>query len=188
MGRRPTQPLRLNELARQQARLLARAEGAQADAFRLAPTIPPSTSLIVRPGRISFDFYYWMGPFACRVWRDAMTLDLTDSSALGANLTFGPPSTFLGAIIGFNTDWLAGYDLPQQWRTLTTSSHQAAAEAEADLDAILNGAVPTRTDDWLYLWALVLAYGPDGRLTPVDPINRGRSYIFRDLRRWNRIV
>jgi len=106
-------------------------------------------------------------------------------------LNFTNASYYLGLILCYYSDWVGynralgpPYDIPVFDNVIGTEV-ATAAEAEAEIDAFLNG-----NTQWyntrMPLWGIVLRndgqVGVNYAILPIDKVNRGRSYLYRDAR------
>lgn len=170
---------RLRRLERAQAKQAAYTADSEHYQFRMACSCPPDKRLHMRGG-LMYSQESHDGWFV----QDA-TLDLTDSSQTGG-VTFERPTAYYyqAYLVRLENGGLGGppyvFGLPNSGNIFAT-----AAEAEQDLmDYVLLG------HEWRFDYPLCgLITRNDGRINtdyaimPVDPINRGRSYIWpRDYR------
>ena len=182
--------------------------GYLSDDLKAVPTCPPSTVLAVRTGFLCRDCSYWsvLG-FNTRledrdmnfvedgsIWHDYSSSD--KFTGIFANADY-----YLAAIVGYYYDWVWNRDYAATSEELRNApwlmvggktEYATAAEAEAEIDALLNGG--TDTDGrapFFYKYFPIVAVilrnngvvGQSGQIMPVDYVNLGRSYIMRDVRR-----
>lgn len=210
---------RMRHLRYQQDRRAARAVGDREYYFRVRPTCPPTTSLMVMPGRMYRNAAYWAW-ISYDMQVPQYEMDFTAPTDFGWRVdrwTYNPlPLNFADAgyyqavVVG----WYFGYlfytveggpgsaDVDIVWTYDGGQVEYAtAAEAEAKLDHLLNGGTDPGTDpfetgifyaDRMPLVAVVLrnngVMGVDSQILPIDAVNRGRSYIYRDVRPVRRMV
>lgn len=168
--------------------------------FFLVPTCPPTTSATLRQGMIHRNATYW-GFAYYDVQVPDMVIDFAntgDTMALeqdGLDLftaAFDNAHYYVGIVFGFNYQWVQErtFDDPDIQPTFLyygdDVEYATAPEAEEHIDWILNGGFEVSQWDRCSLWALVLknngTVDAPGQIEPIDPINRGRSYIYRDAR------
>lgn len=178
--------------------------------FMVTPTCPPSTSVKVLAGKAWRNAGTW-GLQLYNVQKPANTLDLVSDELTQyvspvettvLSLNFVLAYSYIAITIGYDADWIfyeqegdGAYEY--QWRYLLGSTeHTTAASAEAEIDALLNGGTVadyvgpycsnTGAAAQFLLWSLVLrnngVTGQDGQILPIDRLNRGRSYLYRDMR------
>jgi hypothetical protein len=177
--------------------------------FMVSPTCPPSTSIYIREGKAWRNAAYWF-VIGYRVQKPTVTIDLTterivdNNAGAGGNLidlNFENPYHYKAFALVYNGDWIfyEQYGIDHVLDECAFYSyggeaeHATAAEAEAEIDLILNGgAVNSDRGEGLYyedafpLWSLILrnngTIGTAGQIMPIDKLNRERSYLYRDLR------
>lgn len=178
--------------------------------FRVTPTCPPSTAVNIRAGKAWRNAAYW-AVIAYNVEKAGETLDIATSDNIGRYtgsavrfiLTFANPDYYKPLCLGLNYDWVfyeqgrtddywhgkSGY----KWYNIAPIDECATAqEAEAVVDRLLNGAYPStyyyHIYDYRYfaIWSIILRndgqVNTKGAILPIDRINRGGSYVYRDLR------
>lgn len=152
--------------------------------FRVAPTCPPSTSILIRPGIILPAYRY--GLVQDQTYIDTQTCDFTDTTSTGLACSFTAANYHLGIILCYRSAWLFDQTVTQAFTTIGDGVEYAShADAEDSLETYLRGGA-----DWLYelfpLAAMVLRnngiVGADGAILPIDMVQRGRSYLWRDVR------
>ena len=153
---------------------------------RVYPSIPPSTIINVRGGRI------WITPsFWAQSWyNEDASFDLSNTSECFPSYTFINPGWYLPVSVakedGYFDDvglYLYGPDRP-----LSTGGgfveYGTSTEAEDAIDAILNdgpghGGIP--------VCLLILRNNGNvsipNQFMPIDQVNRGRSYFYGDIRK-----
>lgn len=174
--------------------------------FTVMPTNPPSTAVIVRAGKGWRNATTW-AVIGYNVEKPTTTIDfasdvfgqhLTATTSKYLSLSFSSPYYYKAVSIGYDGDWLFyeqygsdEYDF--KWGYYGGETEYATvAEAEAEIDALLNGDKITAyggpynsngTNTYqMPLWSFVLRNdGADG-IMPIDRLNRGRSYTYRDMR------
>jgi len=179
---------RLGRLERQKAKRRSEMPAWQWYHFMVAPTCPPSTSVEVRPGLALPAMRY--GLVQQDTYTEAQTCDFTDPALTGYAANFTNAGYYVGFVLCYNSVWMLNHAASSQVFTLigAAAEHATPTGAEEEIRLLLNGG-----DDWIYavfpLWAVVLkndgATGEDGAVLPVDAVNRGRSYLFRDARQRN---
>lgn len=122
----------------------------------------------------------------------SVEVDFTNTESTGIDLSFTNSGYFFPIILCLAGDWIAyqGYDDPDIYEypifdNVTGTEVATAAEAESQIDGFLNGV-----DQW-YNYRLPLSgivFKNDGNteatgsILPIDCVNRGRSYLYRDAR------
>lgn len=151
------------------------------DQFRVAASCPPDKEVHVRGGLM------WYTPASAggspgAGWDvDDQDVDFTDAD-FNAATTFANANYFQGIVIGLEDGQYGG--------GTGISIHGAGTEvatailAEARIEAILDSTQPWESD--FPLCGIVLkndgTTATAGSILPIDPVNRGRSYIWRDVR------
>ena len=158
--------------------------------FSVAPPCPPDKRLYIRGGYVTesrgFDGVVLQSdtPF--------MTCDFENEEETGMPLLFDNSFHYLPIILCYYGDWIAFRTFGETYETpvfdnVIGEEVATPAEAEAQIDAWMNGYT-----DWSYyrfpLRAVVLrnngATGTRYAILPIDTVNRGRSYLYRDARTW----
>lgn len=176
--------------------------------FRVIPTCPPSTTVRIQAGKTWRDASYW-SVIGYNVEKPAVDIDLATElivkyqpAGAGGNvqldLNFTNPYHYKAITLGYFGDWFfyeqygsVQYDYKYSW--LGSGNELAtASEAEDEIDLILNGGYTAYTGTGPYseyqflLWSFVLRNNgtitEPGQIMPIDPVNRGRSYMYRDMR------
>jgi hypothetical protein len=153
----------------------------------VTPTCPPSKQLYIRPGVISPDWdWAWIMD---RSYIEAVTCDFADTEQTGMDASFNNAGYYLPVLLCYYGDWAAyhnleSYDDPQVFDNIVGDEVATAGEAESVIDGYLNGM--TTIYYKVPLVALMLrnngVTGVDGQILPIDQVNRGRSYLYRDIR------
>ena len=167
--------------------------------FRIDATCPPTTAVVIRPGNMNRNATYWF-------WVDydvqtpMMTIDFantTDTIAAeedGSDLltcTFTNAHWYIGLVLGFNFEYIQERDTDPDWTPIFLYSGgqtewETALEAEAEIDSMLNGTAQVSQWDRQCMWSFVLRNNGitdvPGQIEPLDPLTRGRSYLYRDAR------
>jgi len=178
--------------------------------FMVTPTCPPTTSISIRSGKAWRNAAYWF-VIGYNVEKPTVTIDLTtekivkfDFPAAGIplDLSFVNPYYYKSMALMYNLDWIFyeqyGIDYVEdecKFHYLAADTEYATAgEAEAEIDLMLNGGLANDpyAEQGLYytysfpIWSIILRNtgitGADGQIQPIDQVNRGRSYLYRDLR------
>jgi len=148
--------------------------------FRIACSCPPSTTLYMRGGLI-----YNYDPTGNSWYVDSDAIDFTsDTQFGGVTFNFTNANYYLTGVLLID---FSGNPAPYEYTYYTSSTeHATAAEAEQNLTtywfnvrAIWGSSYP--------LCGVILrndgVTGAGTHILPIDPINRGRSYIWpRDMR------
>ena len=156
--------------------------------FQVAPSCPPDKRLHIRPGIVQ-PCQRW-GTFVRDNHIPAWICDFENETETQMALSFTNANYYLGIILCYYGEWLGYRTLGGTYDDIVFDNVvgtevATAAEAEAELDGFLNGV-----GDWYYyrlpLWAVVLKNdgqaGVNHAVLPVDKVNRGRSYMYRDAR------
>jgi len=174
--------------------------------FMVSPTCPPSTSIYIREGKAWRDPYYWF-VIGYNVQKPSITIDLTTerivtpASSDVLDLSFTNPDYYKAIALCYNGDWIFYEQYGIEYVVDECAfyfyggetEHATAAGAEAEIDLMLNGGLCGGDNgEGLYyeyafqLWSLILhnngITGTPGQIMPIDKLNRGRSYLYRDLR------
>lgn len=176
-------PQRVSKINRNAAIIDAAVESPYASRFRVSPTCPPSTAVNIRSGLAVIN-YRW-GDIQDKTYFPDAVCDFTATDETQLPCNFSNSRYYLGIILCYHDDWLLSSTEPPYTIVGGASEHLAAASAEQEIDGLLNG-----TDDWLVevlpLAAIVLRnngiLGEDGQVLAIDALNRGRGYIYRDIR------
>jgi len=156
--------------------------------FRVAPSCPPDKRVHIRGG-IATPSGQW-GTIMASDFLPDLTCDFEDSTTTDMLLNFINANYFLPIILCYFGDYVAyhtvddTYSEPTFDNVIGTESETAAA-AEAQIDGFLNGV-----GQWYYyrfpLTGIVFKNdgyaGVDYAIMPIDKVNRGRSYLYRDAR------
>lgn len=118
------------------------------------------------------------------------TCDFENDEETDMLLQFTNTGYYLPVILCYGGNWLNtrspdGYEEMPILDNVIGTEVETAAEAEAQINAWLNGV-----EDWYYyrcpLWAVVFKNdgitGINYAIEPIDAVNRGRSYLYRDAR------
>ena len=165
------------------------------DEFRVSVSIPPDKRIHMRGGVAYAGLAYFGEDFSDRAWFvPARTADLTSVSSVFIDVTFSGVGTYQAhtILIAIPTDPQLPSETDWNFRLVTDGNEYATAlEAEAAMDAMLdeyNTSWPEPVDDppsGMPLSGLILrseTSGPGCPILPIDPINRGRSYLYQDIR------
>jgi len=180
---------RLLAIERKGAKISALTEYDRWYQFVTRPSCPPDTSVHISKGIVTLSAQW--AAFIEQDYLPAITCDFTDTLFTGMDLIFESPNQYLGVILCYSQYylqyWIYGeeYDDTAFDNVIGGGGVETSNEAEAQIDGFLNGV-----DDWynarLPLHGVVLRN--DGRINipgavlPVDLVNRGRSYLYRDSR------
>lgn len=173
---------RLQRLRKQEAQKATSVSEPLSDHFRVSVSCPPDTRVHVRGGNV-WEGSLWAG-VGYGYYIESYTADFASPDNIdGFDGNFTNADYFVGIIFGrefYNEDHFV---------TWSGTEFATAAEAEADIASVAlldepwygydhNGGLP--------LCGIVLKNdgntGIDGAVLPVDAVNRGRSYYWRDLR------
>ena len=158
--------------------------------FKVAASCPPDKRLRIAGGTPKLSHLYGAALYDYS-WVDARICDLENQDETQMDLIFTNANYYLGIILCYEGQWLlyhviqpATYGEPV-YDPVVGTEVETAAGAEAQIDAFMNGV-----EQWYYyrmpLVGVVLQNngqtGVQYAISPIDAINRGRSYIYRDLR------
>lgn len=159
--------------------------------FAVGPTEPPTTRVYVRPGVLTMSMYWLDAGDQLRIepgYCDFADVELFQVGYYASWLPrFAQPLAYVGAILclgDYEYYWgeqVVGPDTRPFALASYGQERRTAAEAEADIEAMLDG----NTRIWWQrapLWAVILRSGEQRQVLPVDGGNRGRSYLWRDMR------
>lgn len=156
--------------------------------FRVAPSCPPDKRVHIRGG-VATPAGHW-GFIMANDFLPDLTCDFEDSVITGMNLSFTNADYYLPIILCYFGDYVAyrtvdpDYSEPT-FDNVVGTEVETATEAEQQIDGFLNGV-----DQWYYYrFPLTgIVFKNDGTvdvnyaILPIDKINRGRSYLYRDAR------
>ena len=179
----------IKRLERQQAKLAGHEPDDLWYQLRVAASCPPDKTLNIRSGVVS-PSYQWAVFELTDILPDTVA-DFEDQEATGMSLAFTTADYFLPIVLCYGYDWVAyqGYDDPSLYDSIfdnvVGTEAATAIEAEAQIDGFLNGS-----EQWYYerLPLCGVVFKNDGNtgisyaIEPIDQVNRGRSYIYRDAR------
>ena len=170
---------RVDKLQKAEDKRAAHVADAEHYQFRIACACPPSTTLYMRGGLM---YNYDPTGDGWYVQNDA--IDFTDSTQIGRTFAFTSANYYLMGIVMI--DFFGNPD-PYEYNFYSSGTeHETAAEAEQELTtywfnvrAIWGSSYP--------LCGVILrndgVTGAGTHILPIDPINRGRSYVWpRDMR------
>jgi len=154
----------------------------------VAPSCPPDKRLHIRGGTAT----------ASAVWGWIMGTDFVpdticdfeNETETQMNLIFDNANYYLPIILCYYWEWVAQRVYYDEWTTYIFTNVigvevATAPEAEAQIDAWMNGYTQWYHDT-MPLWGVVLKNngqaGVHYAIQPIDQVNRGRSYLYRDAR------
>lgn len=181
---------RLRTLERTQDRKAANVEVPREYDFLISPFCPPDKRLYIRGGYAT-ESYAFDG-VVLQSATPIVICDFENEEETQLALTFTNANYYLPIILCYYGDWIGvrtfdlDYELPV-FDNVTGTEVATAAGAEAQIDAWMNGYT-----DWSYyrfpLRGVVLRNngetGVPYAILPIDSVNRGRSYLYRDARSW----
>lgn len=179
---------RIDRLQKANARKAAFEPGDMWCQFKVAPSCPPDKRLHIRGGVATPEGR--VGATSRNDFIPDWVCDLENVDETQMTLNFTNAGYYLPFILCYYWEWIL-------YRTLGATYAEpvfdnvigvevaTTQEAEAQIDAFLNGYT-----QWYYyrmpIWAVILqndgTTGVDYAILPVDMINRGRSYLYRDAR------
>jgi len=179
----------VQRLEQQQRRRAGNVENSDTYRFRMSPTCPPSTSITFHGGLAWWPVYaFWSNGFFIPTY----TVDLSDITKTYGDFKFTNPYWYAAVLLGVDQDLWPPPDpwpdsLPDGCLYMYRSSDQFETAAEAEVKSrelvgdqvayysVCMGGVILRNN------GNVLDYN---QFMPIDPINRGRSYIFGNHKRY----
>lgn len=179
---------RIERLIQRQARAAAFEPNSRWYNLMVAPPCPPDKRLYIRNGIVSPSAQW--GFIMQDDFIPDTACDFENQGETQMALNFTNAGYYLGLILCYYGDWAANQSLGAAYAepifdNVIGTEVATAAEAEAEVDAFLNGD----TQWYNYrvpLWGIVLkndgVTGVDYSILPVDIVNRGRSYMYRDAR------
>lgn len=186
---------RLQTLERTQARQDAFVANPAWYDFLVAPSCPPDTRLHIRAGNAARE-QNWGGMNIYQSFTPTVTADFTVEEETQLALFFTNANYYLPIILAYHGDWIGRrgedpeYELPIFDCPVGTEV-ATAAEAEAQIDDWLNGHTK-----WCYLTLPLRGVvfrnngqaGVNYAILPIDQVNRGGSYLYRDARGRNSLA
>ena len=180
---------RIQRLERQQEQEAGHAAPTRWYEFGVAPTCPPSKRLNIRGG-VASPSAYW-GWIMTNTYLPDWTCDFENQGETQMDLVFSNANWYLPIILCYYADWVAYYYADPEFYAEPVFDNvvglevATSAEAEAQIDAWMNGYTQWYKEV-LPLTSIVFKNdgqtGVPGAILPVDYMNRGRSYMYRDLR------
>lgn len=153
------------------------------DHLRVSPACPPNTNVHIHGGWLYLSIYWWDSGEGR--WWPSSACDFSDSGNFD-NYT----GTFVNAYYYHGVIWCIEYNgfignTPAYHIVSSGLEYETAGEAEDSIAILLSG-----TDDvyyeWIPIWSIVLRNdgrtGVDGAIQAIEAINRGKSYLWRDVR------
>ena len=165
--------------------------------FLVRPSCPPDKRVHISGGIVTPSAYW--GFIQQNDFLPEWVCDFEEGIRTGMNLVFTNANYYLPIILCYWYDFAAYYTYyeinypPDGWFTwedqpfdnVIGTEVATTVEAEAQIDAWMNGST-----DWykelMPLWGIV--FKNDGQtevnyaILPIDAVNRGRSYLYRDCR------
>ena len=180
---------RVRRLERQDDRKVGYSEPGWWYELLVAPSCPPDKRLHIRGGIVTPSARW--GWIMTNTYMPDTICDFENEAETQMDLVFTNANYYLPILLCYYGDWVAySYADPDYYgepvfENVLGTEVATAAEAEAQIDALMNG-----TDNWYYyvcpLWAVMLKndgqVGVPYAILPIDHVNRGRSYLYRDIR------
>lgn len=178
--------LRTQRLQAQADRQAAREEVPRWYDFKVAPSCPPDKRLHIRRGyatqSLNFDGLVQQSYIA------AMTCDFENEEETDMPLAFSNAGYYLPIILCYAGEWIAEQStgtIRPIFDNVVGDEVETGQEAEAMINRWMGGYT-----DWAYyrfpLHGVVLRndgqIGITYAILPIDAVNRGRSYLYRDAR------
>jgi hypothetical protein len=188
---------RLNALERQQQKKATNELAYTWDQLAISCSCPPDTTLHVREGWVQQGSFWVVQE---TIWFPALDIDFTDPTQFycdfwGQTYTgnFENAYYYMPLLLSYNDDWFYYLRDPDAGtafgpiRNVGGSPELAtAADAEQAAESWFDGTYADLYSDNLPLCIVIVrnngVTGMDGQVQPIDPINRGRSYFWRDVR------
>lgn len=176
----------LNQLYTRDKRRAGNVEVPRWYEFNVSPSCPPDKRLHIRGGYAAESFNF--DGTVQQSYTPTVICDFENKDETDMNLVFDNANYYLPIILCYYGDWIAyrtmGSTLPI-FDNVVGDEVETAAAAEEQIDRWMNGYT-----DWAYyrfpLWGVVLkndgVVGVTYSILPIDLINRGRSYMYRDAR------
>ena len=174
---------RVRALERQNARASAYTEPNYQWDFRASPTCPPTTAFHARGGMVWGDPSQWNG---ASWYVSGSTYDMADIGDSGDAFWFSNPYYYIPAAVMLRWSGTPGTTPPLYIITGSAEYATAAQAEEAAYPAWPGGAF--MADAALGIPFAILVMRNNGNTTlvnqyqPIDRVNRGRSYIFKNLK------
>jgi len=151
--------------------------------FKVAPSCPPDKRLHIRSG-FPVPSIRWSDIIDDYLIPDTIC-DFGNVDETDMDLVFTNANYYLPLLLCYYGTWLTDTTTEPIFDNVIGTEVETLAEAEAQIDGFLNGV-----EQWYYyrlpLWGVVLKN--DGNvdisyaIEPIDMVNRGRSYLYRDAR------
>ena len=195
-------------LARQERKERARPTAGAIGQFRVSPTCPPSTSLRIFGGQALPDLATGWNDYNVQI--PALMVDLSNGTIIGSSnnhyngvelsLIAPTPLCYWAVILSLHSEWIYfrefyGDDPFDDFQYLyygAQTAYTTVDEAEDWIDLLLNGSgvgediMQPYKWDRMPLYAIILRNNGNttapNQFLPIDAINRGRSYLYRDMR------
>lgn len=153
----------------------------------VTPSCPPDKRLQIRGGTVTAS-PYWLWVMNNDFVPD-MVCDFENEEETGLALSFSSAEHYLPIILCYYYYWIqyrtVGADEPPYFDCVVGTEVATSIEAEAQIDAWLNGYTQWYKET-LPLWGVVFkndgVVGIPSSILPIDSVNRGRSYLYRDAR------
>ena len=158
--------------------------------LRVAPSCPPDKRLHIRGGIVTPSGYW--GYVIQNDFVLDWICDFENDGETQMDLIFSNANYYLPIILCYYWEWVAYYHyyLAEQYAepvfdNVIGIEVETSSEAEAQIDAWMNGYTQWYQET-MPLWGVVLkndgATGVQYAIEPIDAVNRGRSYLYRDVR------
>ena len=158
-------------------------ENADQYRFLIAPTCPPSTSIRFQGGLLWWPMYsYYACPFFC----PSYTVDLADTDKVSVSFTFTHAYWYKATLIGVDQDiWpdVLSYPTVPPDDTIYLRGYTQEFETATEAEAYSRDLIGQQATFYSHnMGAIILRNNGNtvdyNQVMPIDPINRGRSYIF----------
>jgi len=163
--------------------------------FKIACSCPPDKRVHIRGGNAARE-ENWGGLTILQNFTPSTIADFTNIEETQLELLFANANYYLPTILCYHGDWIGRRDEDPQYELPVYAGPvgvevATAVEAEAQIDAWLNGYTK-----WCYLTFPLhgIVFRNDGQagvpyaILPIDSVNRGRSYLYRDARARNSLA
>lgn len=167
---------------------MKKVDGAAYYQLKVSCSVPPNTILHIRPG------YVQRGPYFIAqetIYFPALDLDFSSASQFYESYTgvFITANAYLPILVSYRSEYFIALrdddDTVLPVMTFGDTEYATATDAEQAIAGWMDGTNVLYWGD-LPMFAIILknngTTGVEGQVQPIDPINRGRSYFWRDLR------
>lgn len=166
--------------------------------FQLVPTCPPSATIRVLGGtllRNAFSYGYYV--YDMQVPENEIDFSDPVASEIDVDASFATAHYYKACLVTYGWSYVHNRNVDPSYGPSGNytykfnvfggvTEHQTAASAEAEIDLLLNGGENLNPKNRFKLGGVILrndgTTGVNGAVLPIDAVNRGRSYLYRDAR------